>query len=146
MPGGAISFTGVSHHYGGSGGGLDRLSLDIAAGERVGILGRSGAGKSTLVALLLRFHEAEAGTTTIDGTDITDVTQESLRARIAMVAQDATLLHRSLRENIAGPGDADSDRLEAAVRRAAADGFAATLRGRVTARISEGPGAPSRRP
>ncbi|MGC4763366.1 ABC transporter ATP-binding protein [Micromonospora sp. DT46] len=125
--GGAITFTQVSHHYGRGGGGLDRLSLDVAAGERVGIVGRSGAGKSTLVGLLLRFHDAESGTIMIDGTDITDVTQESLRGQIAMVAQEATLLHRSVRENIAGP-DAEDARVEAAVRRASADRFVATLR------------------
>jgi ATP-binding cassette subfamily B multidrug efflux pump len=126
--GGAIRFSEVSHHYGGRGGGLDRLSLAVAAGERVGIVGRSGAGKSTLVGLLLRFHDAESGTISIDGTDITDVTQESLRAQISMVAQDAALLHRSIRENIAGPGSADDARIEAALRRASADGFVATLR------------------
>ncbi|MEW2379133.1 ABC transporter ATP-binding protein [Micromonospora sp. NPDC047812] len=126
--GGAITFAQVSHHYGRGGGGLDRLSLDVAAGERVGIVGRSGAGKSTLVGLLLRFHDAESGTIMIDGTDVTDVTQESLRGQIAMVAQEATLLHRSVRENIAGPGDADDARIEAALRRASADRFVATLR------------------
>ena len=126
--GGAISFSQVSHHYGRGEGGLDRLSLHVAAGERVGIVGRSGAGKSTLVGLLLRFHDAESGTIMIDGTDITDVTQESLRSQIAMVAQEATLLHRSVRENIAGPGSADNTQIESAVRRASADGFVATLR------------------
>ncbi|MGK5521333.1 ABC transporter ATP-binding protein [Micromonospora sp. URMC 107] len=126
--GGAISFSQVSHHYGRGGGGLDRLSLDVAAGERVGIVGRSGAGKSTLVGLLLRFHDAESGTITIDGIDITEVTQESLRGQIAVVAQEGTLLHRSVRENIAGPGDADDTRIEAAVRRASADRFVAALR------------------
>lgn len=126
--GGAISFAGVSHHYGRGDGGLDRLSLEVAAGERVGVVGRSGAGKSTLVGLLLRFHDAESGTILVDGTDITTVPQESLRARISMVAQEATLLHRSIRENIAGPGDADDARLRTALRRASADGFVAALR------------------
>lgn len=126
--GGAISFSRVSHHYGRGEGGLDRLSLDVAAGERVGVVGRSGAGKSTLVGLLLRFHDAESGTITIDGTDITDVTQESLRAQIAMVAQEATLLHRSVRENVAGPGGDDDVRIEAALRRASAAGFVAAMR------------------
>ncbi|SDS94678.1 ABC transporter ATP-binding protein [Actinoplanes derwentensis] len=126
--GGAIGFAQVSHHYGRGTGGLDRLSLDVAAGERVGIVGRSGAGKSTLVGLLLRFHDAESGTITIDGTDITDVTQESLRARIAMVAQESTLLHRSVRENIAGPGPVDDAPVEKALRRASAAGFVAALR------------------
>ncbi|MEV4639958.1 ABC transporter ATP-binding protein [Actinoplanes sp. NPDC049548] len=126
--GGAITFSAVSHHYGRGAGGLDRLSLDVAAGERVGIVGRSGAGKSTLVGLLLRFHDAESGTITIDGADIRSVTQESLRAQISMVAQDATLLHRSIRENIAGPGAVDDARVEAALRRASAAGFVAALR------------------
>jgi ATP-binding cassette subfamily B multidrug efflux pump len=126
--GGAISFSQVSHHYGRGGGGLDRLSLDVATGERVGIVGRSGAGKSTLVGLLLRFQDAESGTIRIDGANITDVTQESLRAQISMVAQDATLLHRSIRENVAGPGSADDAQIEEALRRASADGFVATLR------------------
>jgi ATP-binding cassette subfamily B multidrug efflux pump len=91
-------------------------------------VGRSGAGKSTLVGLLLRFDDAEAGTITIDGTDVTGVTQESLRGQIAVVAQEAALLHRSVRENIAGPGPADPRRLAEALRRAAADGFVAGLR------------------
>jgi len=126
--GGAIRFSQVSHHYGRGAGGLDRLSLDVAAGDRIGLVGRSGAGKSTLVGLLLRFHDAEAGTIAIDGTDITDVTQESLRDQVAMVAQEATLLHRSVRENIAGPSATDDARVEAALRRASAGGFVAALR------------------
>jgi ATP-binding cassette subfamily B multidrug efflux pump len=126
--GGAIRFRRVSHHYGGGAGGLDRLSLDVGAGERIGIVGRSGAGKSTLVGLLLRFYDAECGAITIDGADIAEVTQESLRARISVVAQEAALLHRSVRENIAGPDGGDDERIEAALRRAAADGFVATLR------------------
>ena len=125
--GGAISFAQVSHHYGRGTGGLDRLNLDVAAGERVGLVGRSGAGKSTLVGLLLRFHDAESGMIMIDGTDVRDVTQESLRGQIALVAQDAALLHRSIRENIAGPGAAVDTQIEAALRRASADGFVATL-------------------
>ncbi|MFC4066533.1 ABC transporter ATP-binding protein [Actinoplanes subglobosus] len=124
---GAIRFQQVSHHYGRGAGGLDRLDLEIAAGERVGLVGRSGAGKSTLVGLLLRFHDPESGTITVDGADVTDVTQDSLREQIAMVAQEATLLHRSVRENIAGPGDADDVRIELALARASA-GFVGSLR------------------
>src|SRR6202040_4324725 len=74
--------------------------LDIAPGERLGLIGTSGAGKSTLVNLLLRFYEIEAGRILIDGQDIALVTQESLRAHIAMVTQDTSLLHRSIRDNI----------------------------------------------
>ncbi|WP_433066646.1 ABC transporter ATP-binding protein [Dactylosporangium sp. CS-033363] len=119
---GAVRFDGVGHRHG-----LHGISLDIAAGERVGIVGRSGAGKSTLVGLLMRFHDTDAGTITVDGVDIRAVTQDSLRARIGMVGQDATLLHRSIRENIAGPGDADPGRVREALRRAAADGFVDAL-------------------
>jgi ATP-binding cassette subfamily B multidrug efflux pump len=125
VTGGAITFTQVSHHYGRGAGGLDRLSLRIGPGERVGLVGRSGAGKSTLVNLLLRFYEPESGTVEIDGQDIAGVSQESLRRRIAMVTQEATLLHRSVRENI---GSGDPAAIEAAARVAAADGFIATLR------------------
>ncbi|MGA8113337.1 MAG: ABC transporter ATP-binding protein [Actinocatenispora sp.] len=137
--GGRIRLTDVSHHYGKGRGGLDRLSLDVAAGERIGLVGRSGAGKSTLVNLVLRFFEPEAGSIEVDGQDITAVTQESLRRQIAMVSQETTLLHRSVRDNIAygtraatetpDPGDPAGDAaVEAAARKAAADGFVAALR------------------
>jgi ATP-binding cassette, subfamily B, multidrug efflux pump len=124
LTGGEIAFTGVSHHYGnGAGaGGLSGVTLRIRAGERVGLVGRSGAGKSTLVNLLLRFYEPEAGTIEIDGQDVAGVTQDSLRRQIAMVSQEATLLHRSVRENI-GAGD-----VTAAAHAAAADGFIRALR------------------
>jgi ATP-binding cassette subfamily B multidrug efflux pump len=79
---------------------IDGLSLRIAAGEKVGLIGRSGAGKSTLVNLLLRFYDLEKGRILIDGQDIATVTQESLRAAIGMVTQDTSLLHRSVSENI----------------------------------------------
>jgi ATP-binding cassette, subfamily B, multidrug efflux pump len=132
--GGAIRLTGISHHYGKGSGGLDRLSLEIGPGEKVGLVGRSGAGKSTLVNLILRFYEAESGTIEIDGQDITTVTQQSLRRRIAMVTQEATLLHRSIRDNIAAGRTADAGieaadaAIEAAARHAVADGFIAGLR------------------
>ena len=125
---GRIRFEGVSHHYGRGAGGLDRLDLDVAAGERVGLVGRSGAGKSTVVSLLLRFYEAESGRISIDGHRIADVTQDSLRRQFAVVAQEATLLHRSVRDNIAGGIAADDEAVQAAARRAAADGFIAALR------------------
>ena len=80
---------------------LDRLTLDIAPGERIGLVGRSGAGKSTLINLLLRFHDVESGRILIDGQDVAQVTQDSLRAAIGVVTQDSSLLHRSVRENIA---------------------------------------------
>ncbi len=131
VSGGRIRFTGVSHRYGTAVAGLDRLSLDVAPGERVGLVGRSGAGKSTLVNLLLRFFDPEAGTIEVDGQDITTVTQHSLRRQIALVSQDASLLHRSVRDNIAGGGRATEDAaLLAAAREAAADDFIALLRDR----------------
>ncbi|MBB3607207.1 ABC transporter ATP-binding protein [Rhizobium sp. BK602] len=98
---GAITFRDVSHHYGKGNGGLDGVSLRIAPGEKVGLVGRSGNGKSTLVHLLLRFFDPEAGIIEIDGQDIRAVAQESLRQQIGMVSQDAALLHRSVRDNIA---------------------------------------------
>ncbi|HMA87576.1 MAG TPA: ABC transporter ATP-binding protein [Burkholderiales bacterium] len=103
---------------------LDRLSLVLRPGERVGLVGRSGAGKSTLVHLLLRFHEPESGRILIDDQDIAAVTQESLRAAIGMVTQDTSLLHRSIADNIrySRPGASDAQVIQAA-RRAHADDF-----------------------
>jgi ATP-binding cassette subfamily B multidrug efflux pump len=114
---GGVRFEDVRFGYGTARGVLHGIDLDIAPGERIGLIGASGAGKSTLVNLLLRFYEVEAGRILIDGQDIAAVTQESLRARIAMVTQDTSLLHRSIRDNIRyGRPDAD----EAAIRDAAA--------------------------
>lgn len=79
---------------------FDNLNLSIKAGEKVGIVGRSGAGKSTLVNLLLRFYDIQKGQIAINGQDISNVNQDSLRANISMVTQDTSLLHRSVRDNI----------------------------------------------
>ncbi|WP_299620099.1 ABC transporter ATP-binding protein [Pelagibius sp.] len=97
---GEVRFDGIRFHYGKAGGVIDELSLSVRPGEKVGIVGRSGAGKSTLVHLLLRFYDLERGRILIDGQDIAQVSQESLRAQIAMVTQDTALLHRSIRDNI----------------------------------------------
>jgi ATP-binding cassette subfamily B multidrug efflux pump len=91
----------IRFHYGKEGGVIEDLSLTIAPGEKVGLVGRSGAGKSTLMNLLLRFYDLESGRILIDGQDIADVTQDSLRAQIGVVTQDTSLLHRSVRDNIA---------------------------------------------
>jgi ATP-binding cassette subfamily B multidrug efflux pump len=118
---GAVRFEGVRFGYGTAKGVLHGIDLSVAPGERVGLVGRSGAGKSTLVNLLLRFYEIEAGRILIDEQDIALVTQESLRAHIAMVTQDTSLLHRSIRDNIR------YGRLQASqweVRRAAAQAHA----------------------
>jgi ATP-binding cassette, subfamily B, multidrug efflux pump len=125
---GAITIERVSHHYGRGFGGLQDLSLAIAAGEKVGIVGRSGAGKSTLVKLILRFYDTETGRILIDGTDIMAVTQDSLRHRIGMVQQDSSLLHRSVRDNILyGRPDASEAEMIAAARQADAHDFIQTL-------------------
>uniref|UniRef100_A0A486XUL8 Lipid A export ATP-binding/permease protein MsbA n=1 Tax=Rheinheimera sp. BAL341 TaxID=1708203 RepID=A0A486XUL8_9GAMM len=102
---------------------LSRLQLSIKPGEKVGLVGRSGAGKSTLVNLLLRFYDVESGRILIDGQDISQVSQESLRRNIAMVTQDTSLLHRSVRDNIAygKPEATDTELLLAAEQAEALD-------------------------
>ena len=119
---GAIRFERVSFDYGRMprrGGVLRELDLDIAPGERVGLVGRSGAGKSTLVHLLLGFYRPERGRILIDGRDIAGLTQESLRAQVGMVTQDTSLLHRSIRDNIRyGRPEASEAEIVDAARRA----------------------------
>ena len=125
--GGEIRFEGVHFDYGRQprpGGVLRGIDLVIAAGERVGLVGPSGAGKSTLVNLLLHFYDPGRGRILIDGQDILNVTQESLRTKIAMVTQDTSLLHRSIRENISyGRPEASDAMIEAAARQAEAHEF-----------------------
>jgi ATP-binding cassette subfamily B multidrug efflux pump len=100
------------------------LNLNIKAGEKVGLVGRSGAGKSTLVNALMRFYDLESGSVKIDGQDISKVQQETLRANIAMVTQDTSLLHRSVRENILyGRPDASEEDLQQAITKAEANEF-----------------------
>ncbi len=130
---GEVHFDNVTFRYRGMEGAqpmavLEDLSLRLKQGERVGLVGRSGAGKSTLINLLLRFHDIEDGQITIDGQDISKVTQDSLRAAIGVVTQDSSLLHRSVRENIAyGRPGATDVQIEAALRVAEADGFVPDL-------------------
>ena len=125
---GAIRFEDVNFGYGTQRGVLHGLSLDIRAGERIGLIGQSGAGKSTLVNLLLHFYNPESGRILIDGQDIAGIAQESLRGRIAMVTQDTSLLHRSIRENIAyGRPSASEAEIVAAARQAEATAFIDTL-------------------
>jgi len=97
---GKITFEDVRFGYGRETGVLDGFSLTVRPGEKIGLVGRSGAGKSTVVNLLLRFFDLEGGRIVIDGQDISQATQESLRAQISVVTQDTSLLHRSIRENI----------------------------------------------
>ncbi|MBE7185751.1 MAG: ABC transporter ATP-binding protein [Methylobacterium mesophilicum] len=125
---GAIEFDRIGFHYGKSSGVIENLSLSIAPGEKVGIVGRSGAGKSTLVNLLLRFYDLEKGRILVDGQDIAAIQQETLRARIGVVTQDTSLLHRSVAENILyGRPDAGAGLMEEAVRRAEAHDFIGKL-------------------
>ena len=100
VPFGKISFTNVSFSYGQNIGGIDRLSLSINPGEKLGVVGASGAGKSTLVSLLLRLHNPESGEIFIDGKDIKEVTQDSLRSQIGMVSQETSMFNRSAIDNI----------------------------------------------
>jgi ATP-binding cassette, subfamily B, multidrug efflux pump len=125
---GDIRFDNVSFHYGKASGVIDGLTLEVRPGEKVGLVGRSGAGKSTIVNLLLRFYDRESGRITIDGTDIATVTQDSLRANIGVVTQDTSLLHRSVRDNIAyGRPDATDEEIVAAAKLAEAHDFIQTL-------------------
>jgi ATP-binding cassette subfamily B multidrug efflux pump len=125
---GLIELKGVSHHYGRGFGGLRDVSLTIRPGEKIGVVGRSGAGKSTLVKLMLRFYDTESGAILIDGQNIGDVTQESLRRQIGMVQQDSSLLHRSVRDNILyGRPDATEYMMIAAAKKAEAHDFILTL-------------------
>lgn len=126
---GEISIKDLSFKYGGGVTGLDGVSLNIAPGERLGIVGASGAGKSTLVALLLRLYDVEAGQIEIDGTNISSVTQESLRRQIGMVTQETAMFNRSARDNIlyGNPNASEGDLLEAS-KQAEADQFIQDLR------------------
>ncbi|MCC7252064.1 ABC transporter ATP-binding protein, partial [Hyphomicrobium sp.] len=124
VPRGEIRFDNVRFHYGKVKSVLEEVSLTIRPGEKVGIVGRSGAGKSTLVNLLLRFYDVEAGRILIDGQDISEVTQESLRANIGLVTQDTSLLHRSVMDNILyGRPEAGLAEATAAAKRAHAHEF-----------------------
>ncbi|MEO6102411.1 MAG: ABC transporter ATP-binding protein [Pseudoxanthomonas sp.] len=125
---GEIEFKGIHFHYGKRGGVIAGLDLRVLPGEKIGLVGPSGAGKSTLVNVLLRLYDLEAGRILIDGQDIANVSQESLRGQIGVVTQDTSLLHRSIRDNLLyGRPDANEDEIAAAVRSARADGFIADL-------------------
>ncbi|RZI77929.1 MAG: ABC transporter ATP-binding protein [Variovorax sp.] len=129
VPRGEVRFEHASFKYGDGGRRvIDDMTLTVAPGEKIGLVGRSGAGKSTLVNLLLRFHDLEDGRILIDGQDIAKVTQDSLRAHIGMVTQDTSLMHRSVADNIAyGRPDASAEAINAAAVRAEAHDFIQTL-------------------
>ena len=107
---------------------IDELSLTVRPGEKVGLVGLSGAGKTTLMSLLLRFYDIRGGAILIDGQDIRDITQASLRRNIGVIAQDVALLHRSVGDNIRyGRPEAMQDEIEQAAKTAKADAFIADL-------------------
>ena len=130
---GEIVFDDVHFNYGkkkveGRNDIVDGFTLIVRAGEKVGLVGRSGAGKSTLANLLLRFYDLESGAIRIDGQDISQVAQESLRAKIGVVTQDTSLLHRSVLDNLRyGMPDATQAEVAAAAQKAHADEFIANL-------------------
>ncbi|SDG36240.1 ABC transporter ATP-binding protein [Pelagibacterium luteolum] len=121
---GEVKFENVRFHYGRESGIIEGVDLTVAPGEKIGLIGHSGAGKSTLVSLLLRFYDLESGRILIDGQDISQVTQESLRAQIGVVSQDSALLHRSVRANIMfGKPGATHEEIVAAAQKAEAHDF-----------------------
>lgn len=125
---GEVRFEGVSFAYGRRRGGVAEVTLTIRPGERIGIVGASGAGKSTLVSLLLRLYDTEKGRVLIDGQDVREVTQESLRRQIGMVTQDTAMFNRSARDNIRyGRPDASDAEVVEAAKAAEADVFIAQM-------------------
>jgi len=119
-----IRFDGVKFAYGRETGGIDTINLNIAAGEKLGIVGASGAGKSTLVALMLRLYDPETGSVAIGGQDLRDVTQVSLRRKIGMVTQETAMFNRSALDNILyGQPNATKAQVIKAAKRAEAHEF-----------------------
>ena len=121
---GAVAYEGARFAYGRKRGGIEEVTLRIAAGEKIGIVGASGAGKSTLVNLLLRLYDCEKGAVLVDGQNVQQVTQESLRRQIGMVTQETAMFNRSARDNIAyGRPDATEAEIIAAAKAAEAHDF-----------------------
>jgi len=126
---GEIEFRGVRFRYGHDRPLFEHFNLHVAPGERIGVVGPSGAGKTTIENLLLRFYDAESGQILIDGQNIAEVTQDSLHQQIAVVPQEPSLIHGSIRDNIGygreGATDADVER---AARKAQAHAFIVGLK------------------
>ncbi len=128
VPNGEVRYENVTFAYGRKEGGVTGIDLTIAPGEKVGIVGASGAGKSTLVSLLLRLYDAEEGQVTIDGSNVSTVTQESLRQQIGMVTQETAMFNRTARDNILyGRPDATADEVVEAAKQAEAHEFIESL-------------------
>lgn len=125
---GKITFDNVKFHYKGTEPLFQNKSIEIKAGQKVGLVGHSGGGKSTFVNLILRLYDVTDGAILIDGQDIRDVTQDSLRENIAMIPQDPSLFHRSLMENIRyGRADSTDEEVIEAAKKAHAHEFISTL-------------------
>jgi ATP-binding cassette subfamily B protein len=126
---GDIRLDGVTFTYGRGQGGIRDMRLHVRPGEKLGVVGASGAGKSTLVALLLRLYDPEEGRITVDGRDLRDITQDSLRRQVGMVTQETAMFNRSARDNIRyGRPEATDAEVEEAARRAEAHDFIVGLR------------------
>ncbi|WGW04610.1 ABC transporter ATP-binding protein [Tropicibacter oceani] len=129
VPEGRIEFQDVGFAYGRKSGGVEHISLHVEPGEKLGVVGASGAGKSTLVAILMRLYDTEKGRVLIDGQDIAQVTQDSLRHKIGMVTQETAMFNRSAMDNILyGRPDATEDEVFEAARKAEAHDFILKLR------------------
>ncbi|MBS0279496.1 MAG: ABC transporter ATP-binding protein [Proteobacteria bacterium] len=121
---GAVRFDHVSFHYNPDAAALQDVSLDVQPGQKIALVGPSGAGKTTVFNLLLRFHDIDGGSITIDGQDIRDATLGSLRDHIALVTQEPFLFDETIAANIAlGRRDATREEIVAAAKAAAADDF-----------------------
>jgi len=126
---GAVEFKDVTFTYGREAGGVQNVTLSLAPGEKLGLVGASGAGKSTLVSLLLRLQDPEDGTLTLDDHNLRDLTQQSLRQQIGMVTQETAMFNRSALDNIRyGKPDATREQIEAAARAAEAHEFILDLK------------------
>jgi ATP-binding cassette subfamily B protein len=125
---GQIQFNKVSFGYNPSRQILSNVSFTVAPGSKIAVVGESGSGKSTLVKLLFRFYDLDAGSISIDGQDISEVTQDSLRANIGIVPQDTVLFNDTLYENIRyGRPSANDDDIQQAIKLAHLDAFIAKL-------------------
>ena len=123
-PEGRIAFSNVSFSYGRQIGGIADINLEVGQGEHVGLVGESGAGKSTVAALLMRLYDPECGSVRIDGIDLRDITQESLRRQISMVTQETAMFNRSAMDNISyGRPAGTREEVFAAARKAEAHEF-----------------------
>lgn len=128
MKDGGLAIRDVDFYYNKDKPIINKLSLTIPGGQKVGLIGYSGAGKTTFVNLLMRFYDANSGTIKMDGQNIEDVTQESLRRNIAMIPQDIALFHRSLADNIRiARSDATDGEIIEAARLAGAHDFISEL-------------------